>query len=129
MLHAHTVLQRRLDPNAVAPYTWEVEYRDGSTVRQFDPVRGFQPSTVVDPRQIVALRVLGHPQGSIRMGIPYPDRAPDELRIQATTDVAMPIGAGPEIAIIRWFGFRYGPEWFLVRIDDAGRVTRHRQFD
>jgi hypothetical protein len=130
MLSAATLLQRRLDPNAVAPYTWEAEYRDGRTIRQFDPVAGFQPSTRLDPQQILALRILGHPHGPIRVGIPYRDQPPDEIRIQATTDLAMPTGgtmAG--IAIVRWFGFRYGTQWFLVRIDDAERVTTTNQLE
>jgi hypothetical protein len=126
----HDALARRLDPNAVAPYRWEADYRDGSTVRQFDPVRGFQPSTVLDPRQVVGLRILGHPYGPIRMALPYPDRVPDEVRIQATTDMAIPVdGTQAEISMVRWFGFRYGSGWSLLRIDDAGRLAVTDRFE
>jgi hypothetical protein len=129
-MHAHAILQRRHDPNAVAPYTWEADYRDGSTIRQADPERGWQPSTVLDPGQILALRVLGHPHGPIRLRIPYADQPPDEVRIQATTDVAVPVGGGPaEVAVVRWFGFRCGTQWFLLRIDDAERLALTTGFD
>lgn len=114
-------------PNAVHPYRWEAEYRDGTVVRQFDPVQGFQRSTVIDPRQIMALRVLG--AGTpIRLQRPLA-HAPDEVRIQATTDVSLTLGAGiTGVAKVCWFGYRYGTQWFLLRIDGA-RATITDHFD
>jgi hypothetical protein len=114
--------------NAVAPYTWEAEYRDGTIVRQFDPVQGFQRSTVIDPQRIRAIRVLGGSR-PIRLELPYP-AAPDDVRIQRTTNLSLTMDSQiAGLSVVRWFGYRYGTEWFLLRIDDEGVARLTDRFD
>lgn len=123
------ILARRRDPNAIAPYRWEAEYSDGTIVRQFDPIVGFQASTVIEAARTVALRILGHAQ-PLRLMRPYTDRAADEIRIQASTDVSLGVdGQTMALQVVRWFGFRYGVRWWLLRIDDAGCVCMTDRFD
>lgn len=129
-MHAHDFLKRQQEQhrlNAIAPYTWEAEYRGGGRLKQFD-VDGYHKSLEIDRLRIRALIIHRHPSGPIRIEVPGDQPGPpDDVRIQATTAITM--GASTGHAVTFWFGYRYGTQWYLVGIDSWGRVFTSDRFE
>lgn len=115
---------RLADPNPIAPYRWEARYAGGGRLRQFD-VDGWHSSREIDRARIEALVILGHPASPIVLSRPYADRIPDEVLVSAQTDLVQTLGQGiTDRHVVFFFGYRFGAEEFLVRIDAAGRLMR-----
>jgi hypothetical protein len=111
---------RRSRENPLWPYSWAVRYRDGTRVAQYDAAGGYHLGTEIDPRQVVRLEILGHPESPIPLYPPHDD--PDEVVLRARVQRALVPGVGWQESIWRLFGWRYGTMGYVLRIDDAGSV-------
>lgn len=123
-----TFNRRVLERNPLYPYAWEVRYNGGGRLRQFDFDRQHF-SREIDIARVESLVILGHPSSPIVLELPYADRPPDEVIIKAQVSIheTICLGApGKEMSreVKVFFGFRYGPEKFLVEIDEAGRIWK-----
>lgn len=118
-------LARRTSHNPFHPYTWVALYSDGTMLGQFDPNQR-RTSKDIDLNRVTELQVLNHPVSPLVV-LARPGRPrPDQVIIEVEIDMKMVPGS------IDWdyfilafvFGFRYGNEKDVIRIDKEGVVTR-----
>ncbi len=105
-------------PNAIEPYRWRAEYRDGGRLRQLD-ADGLHYTSEIDLSRIARLVIEGHPSGELILAADA-TRPIDEVIVRARMSIALPSWHSQGQRIL--LGFRYGTREDVLEITPAGRV-------
>lgn len=111
--------QRSQDP--FHPYKWVARYSDGTTFSQFEMDQS-RTSKDIDLNRVTELLVLNHPVSPLvvfaQLG------RPDEVITETKVDMTPVVGSDEwnYFIVAHLFGFRYGTEKHVIRIDKDGVV-------
>lgn len=106
-------------PNAIEPYTWRAEYRDGSGIAQFQDGR-LNPAAAIDRSRLRRLIIDGHRSGPLVL---VATETPDEVILRARTRISF--GATGHLSVRTILvGFRFGLREQVLELRDPADVVR-----